>query len=348
MTVEFQSTRPHGARHGGGVHLEHVAHVSIHAPARGATSGGRCTRPSRSRFNPRARTGRDNGCALADGGSHVSIHAPARGATPGPRHPRPLRAVSIHAPARGATWSALRVSHPCLFQSTRPHGARHRVTEPVGKQRVVSIHAPARGATAAEAPAFDAVGVSIHAPARGATSNKHGNGHAPKVSIHAPARGATGRLSNRAAEASVSIHAPARGATCAATCTGPPSRSFNPRARTGRDAAYLDKGVQLKFQSTRPHGARRARPGGRSRCARFNPRARTGRDAGVRPGPAEPAGVSIHAPARGATLLSWSRNRAVSMFQSTRPHGARPSNVALERSFFVFQSTRPHGARHGG
>ena len=56
-------------------------HISIHAPARGATYG-----------DP----------DYAEDGS-VSIHAPARGATRprSPEHRR--RTVSIHAPARGAT-----------------------------------------------------------------------------------------------------------------------------------------------------------------------------------------------------------------------------------------------------
>ena len=35
------------------------------------------------------------------------------------------------------------------------------------------------------------------------------------------------------------------------------------------------------------------------------------------------------------------------MFQSTRPHGARPTAVAGLPSVKVFQSTRPHGARRG-
>src|SRR5208282_4960521 len=55
----FQSTRPRGARPGGGDKLQQWCFVSIHAPARGAT-------PSRP----------DD-----DSWRSVSIHAPARGAT---------------------------------------------------------------------------------------------------------------------------------------------------------------------------------------------------------------------------------------------------------------------------
>ena len=35
-----------------------------------------------------------------------------------------------------------------------------------------------------------------------------------------------------------------------------------------------------------------------------------------------------------------------SLFQSTRPHGARPSALLHLFTFWLFQSTRPHGARH--
>ena len=72
-------------------------HVSIRAPARGATTEAeRRARPPM-----------------------VSIHAPARGATrQGPRHHQHLH-VSIHTPARGATWTKCPRRWP-PFQSTRP------------------------------------------------------------------------------------------------------------------------------------------------------------------------------------------------------------------------------------
>ena len=79
--------------------------------------------------------------------------------------------------------------------------------------------------------------------------------------------------------------------------------------------------------------------------------------------------VSIHAPAWGATgILPWAavsgwrfnprarvgrdrsaveRLRSMSMFQSTRPRGARPLVlVTRTRALPSFQSTRPRGARH--
>ena len=121
---------------------------------------------------------------------------------------------------------------------------------------------------------------------------------------------------------------------------------FNPRARMGRDAQALGGAVRehvsihapawgatwlermgaeppTKFQSTRPHGARRAVSHADSPSCSFNPRARMGRD---------------HVIARRCIVLY--------LFQSTRPHGARPTLSMAPVAVFVFQSTRPHGARH--
>ena len=80
----------------------------------------------------------------------------------------------------------------------------------------------------------------------------------------------------------------------------PYSKGFNPRARTGRDALSR---------------TRKAAPP----C--FNPRARTGRDLTAQYAKRISA-VSTHAPARGATRRTQ-RKREASMFQPTRPHGAR-------------------------
>ena len=146
----FQSTRPRGARRDQGqrenrdysgfnpraregrdVRAGDVfcrGHVSIHAPARGATLFSFFSSLGRICFNPRAREGRDlfgePRRAWLDG---VSIHAPARGATGVSRilcanigmfqstRPRGARHNSLHA-RRGHS----------MFQSTRPRGARPR------------------------------------------------------------------------------------------------------------------------------------------------------------------------------------------------------------------------------
>ena len=119
------------------------------------------------------------------------------------------------------------------------------------------------------------------------------------------------------------------------------TRSFNPRARVGRDSRYAASITCTKwFQSTRPRGARRrnraawpsdssgfnprARVGRdplRASLAipfhcRFNPRARVGRDAAPVARPAGLALVSIHAPAWGAT---WCRPKMPAPTRSFNP-----------------------------
>ena len=97
----------------------------------------------------------------------------------------------------------------------------------------------------------------------------------------------------------VSIHAPARGATMFDGHRKFPC-CFNPRARAGRDQVGT---------VTIPNKLG------------FNPRARAGRDVSFAEYLTKLV-VSIHAPARGATLrLSGCQIR--SRFQSTRPRGAR-------------------------
>ena len=318
----FQFTRPRGAR------LDHVGRfrsvgVSIHAPARGATR--RCWTPARrSRFNSRAREGRDleggdaeprQGVSIhapargataarveAPHAPAVSIHAPARGATAHPQVARPRERVSIHAPARGATRDGWVLSMTCQrFQFTRPRGARRGRVVHGGRRPLVSIHAPARGATAFRNGPRRTCDVSIHAPARGATIRTD-QAFPPAWFQFTRPRGARRRrhccaawgsrcFNSRAREGRdrsgpcrsglrrVSIHAPARGAT-----TTP----------TARESCW-------PFQFTRPRGARpRPRSGAATRW-RFNSRAREGRDV-AEAGRVEIGIVSIHAPARGATV----------------------------------------------
>ena len=99
----FQSTHPHGVRPFLPLFPTEMACVSIHAPARGATSSShvglylgsafQSTHPhgvrhkdepfpiAQNGFNPRTRTGCDFAPCRANKNRNVSIHAPARGAT---------------------------------------------------------------------------------------------------------------------------------------------------------------------------------------------------------------------------------------------------------------------------
>ena len=147
------------------------------------------------------------------------------------------------------------------------------------------------------------------------------------VSIHAPARGATARSTrSERLRGCVSIHAPARGAT---------SR-FRLRLSTLRE-----------FQSTLPRGERpivhRAL---RIDYQCFNPRSRAGSDDDARRNVPRVSTVSIHAPARGATVSAIVLAHRDRMFQSTLPRGERPaSRAACWPRYYVFQSTLPRGER---
>jgi len=100
--------------------------------------------------------------------------------------------------------------------------------------------------------------VSIHAPARGATNDSNSKLYGYKVSIHAPARGATKRL--RTIELLLGFNPRPRtggdNTIFQRTFTG---LSFNPRPRTGGDPPSIFLPLwAVGFQSTPPHGGRRA------------------------------------------------------------------------------------------
>ncbi len=123
------------------------------------------------------------------------------------------------------------------------------------------------------------------------------------VSIHAPAWGATLQAAEKAGRGEVSIHAPAWGATLAYSERVHGHRCFNPRARMGRDSYRHDPIVSVGRFNPR---ARMGRDGSanliQAAIYGFNPRARMGRDV-VEGERFIVEGVSIHAPAWGATNI---------------------------------------------
>ena len=175
------------------------------------------------------------------------------------------------------------------------------------------------------------------------------------------------RIASSTTPTTVSIHAPTWGATSegytfntiycfnprahvgrdrAMASAAQQKESFNPRAHVGRDLQRLPTKRKLKFQSTRPRGARLTVGRVNVRYFNsFNPRAHVGRDRrrALRPflhflfQSTRPRGarldaadlinwavdVSIHAPTWGATSPGQIK-QYISEFQSTRPRGARP------------------------
>ena len=124
------------------------------------------------------------------------------------------------------------------------------------------------------------------------------------------------------------------------------------------------------FQSTHPHGVRhykctrskfstdvsihaptRGATGfvglSSSEIASFNPRTHTGCDLRICASSLATISVSIHAPTRGATEKQnqWNIDQ---WFQSTHPHGVRPSVSSAPGDINTFQSTHPHGVRQNG
>ena len=143
----------------------------------------------------------------------------------------------------------------------------------------------------------------------------------------------------------ISIHAPARGATRVAPVSDPSIDHFNPRSREGSDlqkgqavlhvllisihapargatlSDWKKKAEDAEFQSTLPRGERPTDILVFVLSIDFNPRSREGSD-GYHRCQLINSFISIHAPARGATVLYFNNDDSY-IFQSTLPRGER-------------------------
>ena len=188
-----------------------------------------------------------------------------------------------------------------------------------------------------------------------------------EISIHAPARGATRCFALEVVSRTISIHAPARGATSfpaildqtiefqstlprgerrmADISRKLESHHFNPRSREGSDKRSRTKNVKsTKFQSTLPRGERlyvllgvydddlfqSTLPRGERRDSVKSKRANYG--------------ISIHAPARGATAGFTVLTDKKYLFQSTLPRGERPADPAGMYSHQYFNPRSREGS----
>ena len=210
--------------------------------------------------------------------------------------------ISIHAPAKGATRQLVAYHHDWK----------------------ISIHAPAKGATCGVPSRTQHNTISIHAPAKGATIRQQVDHHALKISIHAPAKGATDFTTR---EIILFRHFNPRsreGSDRTSIIKFIIIFYFNPRSREGSDQRVPDYYQRAQqFQSTLPRRERRLWLRDHSRGNYFNPRSREGSDhctcrsaqpakAHFNPRSREGSdgrggargacrGISIHAPAKGAT-----------------------------------------------
>ena len=175
-------------------------------------------------------------------------------------------------------FSAFFSSHG-LFQSTRPHGARHKERKLYRCSRCFNPRAHT-GRDEAKGAFVHTIFVSIHAPTRGATRLWLRRQKTSLVSIHAPTRGATLQSLQGFERLAVSIHAPTRGATFCSRQKIVVRFCFNPRAHTGRDfSTAISKSFEDSVSIHAP--TRGATPASLRSKANHN--------------------VSIHAPTRGAT-----------------------------------------------
>ena len=166
------------------------------------------------------------------------------------------------------------------------------------------------------------------------------------VSIHAPARGATRELCGLGVFAREFQSTRPRGARPVSSSSSSICSSFqSTRPRGARHACGIIAPHHAKFQSTRPRWARHHRLlfGGRDIAVSIHAPAR-GATIDRHVAEAARERVSIHAPARGATRFEGAIGRR-QKFQSTRPRGARPGVIWPRYRCLMFQSTRPRGAR---
>ena len=191
-----------------------------------------------------------------------------------------------------------------VFQSTHPRGVRPFEDEPEEVQGHISIHAPARGATIGKT--WTAMSTIDFNPRTREGCDRRTANRLATALMHFNPRTREGcdsvNWQRREMLFSISIHAPARGATRTANRLATALMHFNPRTREGCDfGIFTSVNWLFAFQSTHPRGVRR----------HSNP-----------PDPA-PSPISIHAPARGATLKQATQQIWDGIFQSTHPRGVR-------------------------
>ena len=265
----------------------YITRISIHAPAKGATSHVVKISLSITYFNPRSREGSD----LYNAGL---TWRSAKFQSTLPRRERRRRLykhahyvqISIHAPAKGATTQvASGAEAKAAFQSTLPRRERRCSESPSFCIMGISIHAPAKGATVKTGMRTRNRKFQSTLPRRERPKQPILNYPSSSISIHAPAKGATvAQPGNAGKSEQISIHAPAKGATSLASAllVAVIFQSTLPRRERRRTGLKSIPGRQ--FQSTLP------------RRERHNSLIKYRLD----------ALISIHAPAKGATIYTFS------------------------------------------
>ena len=328
----FQSTRPRGARRDAASTLG--GHVSIHAPAWGAT----CAMP------------------WIDGPERVSIHAPAWGATSTSRRHRTCFNPRARVGRDG--YSCWWPQSSTLFQSTRPRGARHVFIYLLYRPSSRFNPRARVGRDAHRSCLRSATDVFQSTRPRGARRWRFRiTARVAEFQSTRPRGARRERLQRSQASCKFQSTRP-RGArqppTADTILAYTMFQSTRPRGARRQLRPSYAHGSQA-FQSTRPRGARRSTAMCRRRYmdvsihapawgATIAARSATHVTQAVSiHAPAWGATratcraivgstVSIHAPAWGATLAHDRTIRACTTFQSTRPRGARPAPADARRT----------------
>ena len=169
--------------------------ISIHAPAKGATSGrnrrrhrgpkfqstlprrerrrASCPSPRRSRyFNPRSREGSDAaGLHTAAPVRHFNPRSREGSDVPQDLHLLSALCISIHAPAKGATWQAVRSRRVSHVNPRSREGGDERPAQLWARLRHFNPRSREGSDRIAEPGTYDVASISIHAPAKGATAS---------------------------------------------------------------------------------------------------------------------------------------------------------------------------------
>ncbi len=242
-------------------------------------------------------------------------------------HFAPGLVVSIHAPARGATASCPRSpSHSTRF-NPRPRAGGDRRRSMSTASGTCFNPRPRAGGDPARFRWWLRLGCFNPRPRAGGDPSLAECIALGIVSIHAPARGATRDVRVFARGQEFQSTPPRGGRHPTSRPSGAGFRGFNPRPRAGGDQAlHLLAHGGVGFNPRPRAGGDRWRAAWQARNWRFQSTPpRGGRLRACVPQQGH-AGVSIHAPARGATCLRIIAI-IVNRFQSTPPRGGRQAGA---------------------
>ena len=274
----------------------------------------------------------------------TSTNAPAWGCDISRTKEEAHRGVSIHAPTWGATFCSRIVRLLSPFQSTHPHGVRPaKAGELLPVYWFQSTHPHEVRPNLAHIT-IEVKHVSIHAPAWGATySTIQRLSLIMFQSTHPHGVRLSGKDKSKRRE--VSIHAPAWGATNNAHLAIDAIEFQSTHPHGVRLCGLIRLIGEILFQSTHPHGVRQDEPFPIVQNESFNPRTRMGCDSYFWNGssqwycfnPRTRMGCDLVI----IVIFNWL------VFQSTHPHGVRPTLQGKRNDIVMFQSTHPHGVRLG-